>query len=104
MGEERKKNLRRRLSRAALTSPLYLVMLVLLFGANLFRGNWALLVPIYGVVVILALYYFRWIKGLRRKEFLLAGFCPRCEYDLTGNISGTCPECGTSTDQAQSAS
>lgn len=22
--------------------------------------------------------------------------CPKCEYDLTGNISGVCPECGTS--------
>ena len=24
-----------------------------------------------------------------------AGRCPRCGYDLTGNTSGTCPECGT---------
>ena len=22
------------------------------------------------------------------------GLCPRCGYDLTGNVSGTCPECG----------
>lgn len=22
------------------------------------------------------------------------GFCPECSYDLTGNTSGTCPECG----------
>lgn len=21
--------------------------------------------------------------------------CPRCRYDLTGNVSGICPECGT---------
>lgn len=21
--------------------------------------------------------------------------CPRCRYDLTGNVSGVCPECGT---------
>jgi hypothetical protein len=26
----------------------------------------------------------------RRKE----GLCPRCSYDLTGNTSGVCPECG----------
>jgi hypothetical protein len=24
-----------------------------------------------------------------------AGLCPVCEYDLRGNISGRCPECGT---------
>ncbi len=23
------------------------------------------------------------------------GKCRRCEYDLTGNVSGVCPECGT---------
>ena len=25
-----------------------------------------------------------------------AGFCKACKYDLTGNVSGICPECGTS--------
>jgi hypothetical protein len=30
----------------------------------------------------------RW--GKRRRT----GMCVRCGYDLTGNISGTCPECG----------
>ena len=24
-----------------------------------------------------------------------AGLCVRCGYDLTGNVSGVCPECGT---------
>ena len=24
-----------------------------------------------------------------------AGFCQLCSYDLTGNTSGICPECGT---------
>ena len=23
------------------------------------------------------------------------GFCRECDYDLTGNVSGVCPECGT---------
>lgn len=25
-----------------------------------------------------------------------AGCCAKCGYDLTGNVSGVCPECGTS--------
>lgn len=25
----------------------------------------------------------------------LRGLCTQCEYDLTGNVSGVCPECGT---------
>jgi len=23
------------------------------------------------------------------------GRCRKCDYDLTGNVSGVCPECGT---------
>jgi len=26
------------------------------------------------------------------------GHCPHCDYDLTGNVSGRCPECGTPRD------
>ena len=25
--------------------------------------------------------------------------CPKCEYDLTGNTSGRCPECGFTTER-----
>ena len=32
-----------------------------------------------------------WIKCRRYPP----GHCQRCGYDLTGNVSGTCPECGT---------
>lgn len=28
------------------------------------------------------------------REERLRGHCPACEYDLTGNTSGRCPECG----------
>lgn len=32
---------------------------------------------------------------LRRKHRKRTGRCQACGYDLTGNQSGTCPECGT---------
>ncbi len=28
--------------------------------------------------------------------------CKRCEYDLTGNVSGVCPECGTAVERSES--
>ncbi len=30
----------------------------------------------------------------RWREFIVPGQCPACGYDLTGNLSGRCPECG----------
>lgn len=33
----------------------------------------------------------RWQALIRPKR----GFCQTCGYDLTGNTTGTCPECGT---------
>lgn len=35
----------------------------------------------------------------RRAARLRAGLCPRCEYNLTGNISGRCPECGVAVER-----
>jgi uncharacterized membrane protein YvbJ len=29
--------------------------------------------------------------------------CPKCDYDLTGNISGICPECGSPVPHFESA-
>ncbi|HUU95965.1 MAG TPA: hypothetical protein VM487_09500 [Phycisphaerae bacterium] len=29
------------------------------------------------------------------RQPITPGTCPVCSYDLTGNVSGTCPECGT---------
>jgi hypothetical protein len=36
-------------------------------------------------------------RGVERAdEFRRRGLCVSCGYDLTGNVSGVCPECGTS--------
>ena len=37
-----------------------------------------------------------WIcRSKRAANRLAGGICIRCAYDLTGNVSGVCPECGT---------
>jgi hypothetical protein len=35
------------------------------------------------------------IRRIRRWHRRRRGFCARCTYNLTGNVSGVCPECGT---------
>jgi hypothetical protein len=35
-----------------------------------------------------------WSAWRRRSPYKI-GFCRRCGYNLTGNLSGVCPECGT---------
>ena len=36
-----------------------------------------------------------WIGREKWAERRSRGLCGRCGYDLTGNVSGVCPECGT---------
>jgi uncharacterized paraquat-inducible protein A len=36
----------------------------------------------------------------RRRE---KGLCLHCDYDLTGNVSGVCPECGRAKERMQNA-
>lgn len=49
-----------------------------------------LVVPamLFGVAMIYSLTLFR-------KPDFPPGCCRECGYDLTGNVSGVCPECGT---------
>ena len=53
--------------------------------------------PLWLVVVVFAAYpVIIFMQGsLQRLRRRRKGLCVTCEYDLTGNISGVCPECGT---------
>lgn len=37
--------------------------------------------------------YRHWLRPRKRES--PPGRCPKCRYDLTDNVTGTCPECGT---------
>ncbi len=73
----------------ACTSPKILLLPRRLYsGHNLYRCSVPLWIPllIIGVPMFLA-----W----RRDCPYPPGHCAECGYDLTGNVSGTCSECGT---------
>jgi hypothetical protein len=36
----------------------------------------------------------RWMRWHESAQRCWRGQCPGCGYDLTGNVSGVCPECG----------
>lgn len=36
-----------------------------------------------------------WRRAYDRAKRISRGHCAYCDYDLTGNTSGVCPECGT---------
>ena len=63
--------------------------------------TWATLLT-YGVgaVVGVVSYFVTWKRG-EAKERARQGRCLKCGYDLTGNISGVCPECGTAVEQPE---
>ena len=67
-------------------SPELLVSLLILLGVLAAVGGCAVMAWIYLVEIRGA------IRNWWRRR---AGRCLHCGYDLTGNVSGICPECGT---------
>jgi hypothetical protein len=48
------------------------------------------------IAMLIAVRVLRWLRRVERSRRL--HFCYTCGYDLTGNVSGACPECGTITE------
>ena len=61
---------------------------------SLVRGPYSsLILPIWVLVIVAAIgISFSMLRRLRRAR---PGCCNSCGYNLTGNVSGRCPECGT---------
>jgi hypothetical protein len=54
-------------------------------------------VPLWPTVLVLgAVSALLWILDHRR---ISPGHCGKCGYDLTGNVSGRCPECGVAVEK-----
>lgn len=79
----------------------YFVALGLMIGAaQLFSGNVRWEMMLWWCPFVLALLYSGWRKPSAKdhlKNYAQdSGHCGQCGYDLTGNVSGICPECGWS--------
>ena len=54
--------------------------------------NYQILLPLWIPFLLITIpIAFLWWRDRR----IPLGHCQRCRYDLTGNTSGVCPECGT---------
>ncbi len=58
-------------------------------------------IPLWMMFILMAAYpTLAFIRGpVRRHRRRKRGLCVKCAYNLTGNVSGTCPECGTKVTQ-----
>lgn len=63
--------------------------------------RWAIVLPLWIPFLLLAIPT-AWLWRLDRRR-PLPGHCGSCNYDLTGNTSGVCPECGAAVPPANSA-
>ena len=65
----------------------------LCYGINVDVSRW----PVLGLAVLFAAYpVIAFFRGpARRRRRRKHGECVTCGYNLTGNMSGVCPECGT---------
>ncbi|HSZ54656.1 MAG TPA: hypothetical protein VK797_03290 [Tepidisphaeraceae bacterium] len=59
-------------------------------------GYFSLLIPSWSLIVLFLLLPCAWLYRWWVHPIRLPGQCRRCGYDLTGNTSGVCSECGTS--------
>ena len=81
------------------TSVVFLFNTILPYASIRAGGYHSLLIPLIWLALLAGL-----PTVLRRFRFVeKTGVCRKCTYDLTGNTSGACPECGTVIAKEQAA-
>jgi hypothetical protein len=68
-----------------------LIGIAMLFPRDPLSGSVAIAI---GATLMALLLIVPWLKSRRIRNRIAVGQCPACGYDLTGNQSGVCPECG----------
>jgi len=64
-------------------------------GGRISRWHWDLTYPVCSIPVIVVLAGATVVLWCLDRPGPGPGHCANCGYDLTGNVSGRCPECGT---------
>ena len=67
------------------------------FSGSLILAVYALYLPLWFIVLMLTMLPALWVFRRRGQIKRQPNACPACDYDLTGNTSGQCPECGMNT-------
>ncbi len=65
------------------------------FGSSSGNVFYRISVPLWGVLVVFSGFTLAvFAQNMRNRNRVFRNECPICTYNLTGNVSGTCPECG----------
>lgn len=59
---------------------------------RLYIAHWLCIAP--AIIFLTGSVSNSWLRSCRCRRRCPAGLCTRCSYDLTGNVSSVCPECG----------
>ena len=71
------------------------------FWYKSYFGEYRMAIPHWFITLIFAILPTIWLYKWNKRRKLGPNACPSCGYDLTGNTSGVCPECGERIQEAE---